>query len=48
MDIRISAVGNAKVGDTGFIWCVISDERLGVSNFPEGRDFIAFPVKFVE
>ena len=44
----INAAGNAKVGDTGWVWLWVYDERLGVANHPQGRDIVGFPIKFVE
>jgi len=38
---------NINVGDTGWIWVVVFDERHGVANFPQGRNVVGIPVEFV-
>jgi len=46
--LTMNVTNNAKVGDTGWIWLLVYDQRLGVANYPQGRDIIGFPIKFVE
>ena len=37
-----------KVGDSGWLWVVVFDERYGVANFPQGRNVVGVPVVFVQ